>query len=520
MIVTRSQLEKIIIENLIIESKQKPGEIMQVEGGSVTIIGVHNISSSSYHYYILLPKGAEISGEKIQTPKLKNLINNADIEWSKDKTGKYWKDNPKRLQDLIDKGRVKLLIDPKDAIEIKIKGDRFKDYPAHLKDVWNEMGTVSKIVSETLLGATPAGVTIDMRDINAGFTEMVKSGGKSGKADTFFAAGGFFLPVAGDFVKSVYRNLKKVPADKVEDFITVSWKEAADNNPNLSWSNGKIKNELPLPPRRPTLEEVMAVQRPSPPDNRTISLSISSLRPDQIERPVNSVKTIFEVDGRKVIRIEDATGAKRAFYKSSGQGGGTGKGDWCEIEGLAFRPVEEWVPNWYQTNIPDPQNPGKFLEDYYRLPNGKMKLFKNPGYKASGQAGLDTWFVKTHAGKVPPKGTLDELIVDKLKELEAEGMIEPPSQRHLTNYGRDTLRDGLHPNVSIEVSELNNVLKGEGVNTDTADTMIKEHVDEILSMTTYSNFTSRSGTIKENLIKITRGQLSQLVESCWRGHIR
>lgn len=81
---------------------------------------------------------------------------------------------------------------------------------------------LSLFIGEIIVGMTPPGVALDVKDLSEATAIVIKSGGDEGKLATLGASVGF-IPGMGDVVKGVFKRVfksgKKLPAGLTEDMI-------------------------------------------------------------------------------------------------------------------------------------------------------------------------------------------------------------------------------------------------------------------------------------------------------------
>ena len=94
------------------------------------------------------------------------------------------------------------------------------------------------VMAEVLIGLTPAGIAIDVKDIIAAMREIKKSGGDEGKMNVSFAAIGL-LPGAGDYFKGIWKAIKGTPAAEIKTAVGSSIKKA-EKSGDIVRSQGRI----------------------------------------------------------------------------------------------------------------------------------------------------------------------------------------------------------------------------------------------------------------------------------------
>lgn len=94
------------------------------------------------------------------------------------------------------------------------------------------------VIAEVLIGLTPAGIAIDVKDIIAAMREIKKSGGDEGKMNASFAAIGL-LPGAGDYFKGIWKAIKGTPAAEIKTAVGHSIKKA-EKSGDIVRSQGRI----------------------------------------------------------------------------------------------------------------------------------------------------------------------------------------------------------------------------------------------------------------------------------------
>jgi hypothetical protein len=81
-----------------------------------------------------------------------------------------------------------------------------------------DIAAYAQTLSEIIVGFTPAGVAIDVKDLTLALKELYETRGDSGKLNATFAAIGF-LPGIGDALKGAFKGFKKLPANQVDNVI-------------------------------------------------------------------------------------------------------------------------------------------------------------------------------------------------------------------------------------------------------------------------------------------------------------
>jgi hypothetical protein len=75
----------------------------------------------------------------------------------------------------------------------------------------------SATVAEIIAGFyPPTAIPIDAKDLSIALSEVYVSGGDEGKMNTSFAVIGF-IPILGDILKKLYKFLRKIPANQIEE---------------------------------------------------------------------------------------------------------------------------------------------------------------------------------------------------------------------------------------------------------------------------------------------------------------
>lgn len=323
------------------------------------------------------------------------------------------------------------------------------------------MGTVQAI-TEIIVGFTPAGVVIDVKDLTLALKKIYESGGDEGKIDVALAGIGF-LPGAGDaFVKAFKRAFKKADSNpfglsaeqiskmspgEYDEMVEAAVDSAKKKHPDKIQNNVSAEKRKKYDPDEvPTTAELNKYIKPSPPDTRKINMSVTAASAQAgyditEDNVIAGLRHFRNIDDYAIYVVEDPLGNFRAFYKSTGTGTPefNTRGNYYEIDGF-----------------------------------GRMESREGTRF---------TWFVKTQQKKLPTEGSIDELIGKRLKVLDASGELPPAS-------GESIVSEGGAQGV-IQSAIFNNGLKEMGVNTDLADATLR-------------NFVYHKGTTVDNMDLIHR----------------
>ena len=276
---------------------------------------------------------------------------------------------------------------------------------------------IIKSLAEIGIGFTSAGWVIDAKDLAVAVDEFdgdLKSFGGIGVA--MFG----FVPGLGDLVKTLFKIKKTEKVLDTGDELTSAANKAfdkakkVDKGPNIKGNTSSTKKKLKkkkkdykkIPGRPRVLHRKLA--------NSKHYRTGKALTPDNII-DVDNIVPFAKVEGRDIYIIEDGLGARRAWYRSTGTGGMTKKGEFAEMEGFG---------------------------------NGHPALFPGTGIDHANVG----WHVKTEATKIPPSGTVEQAIKKKLESLPKDKLPEPPSwgpidttrkckgiNKLLQQYGVDTV---------------------------------------------------------------------------------